>query len=98
MSEAENEYTLSLSTPDGTIYSGDIVSMVAPGLSGKLGILSGHMPLLCVLKAGPLVCREKGGRWLQFDIGEGVLRITPEGASVLSDTAIKVPIRLAPRF
>jgi len=98
MSEAEKEYKLSLLTPDGIVYSGDVVSMVAPGQSGKLGVLSGHMPLLCVLKSGPLVCREMGGRWLQFDIGEGVLRITPEEVSILTDTATRVPIRLAPRF
>ena len=72
--------------------------MVAPGLSGKLGVLSGHMPLLCVLKPGELVCREKKGGWLQFEIREGILEVTPEGANILTDGAVRIPVRVAPRF
>jgi len=72
--------------------------MVAPGASGKLGILNQHMPLLCLMNSGTLVCLEKGGSWLHFEISEGVLDVTPEGVDVIVDRAERVPISLAPRF
>ncbi len=93
-----NTYTLSLLTPSGTVFRGEVVSVVLPGVSGKLGVLAGHMPLLSLLRCGSLVCRERGGGWLQFEIGEGVLDVTPDSVEIMTDHVEKVPISLAPRF
>lgn len=89
---------MTLMTPEGIVYAGEVISMVAPGASGKLGILYQHMPLLCLMKSGTLVCLEKGGSWLHFEIGEGVLDVTPDGVDIMVDRAERVPISLAPRF
>jgi len=91
-------YSMTLMTPEGIVYAGEVISMVAPGASGKLGILNQHMPLLCLMNSGTLVCLEKGGSWLHFEISEGVLDVTPEGVDVIVDRAERVPISLAPRF
>jgi len=91
-------FPMKLMTPDGILYTGDVISMVAPGASGKLGILFQHMPLLCLLKSGTLICLDKRGAWLHFEIGEGFLDVTPEGVDVMVDSAERVPISLAPRF
>jgi F-type H+-transporting ATPase subunit epsilon len=98
MVDAGKDYSLAVLTPEGLVYSGDVVSLVAPGKSGKLGVLANHMPLLCALSKGALVCREREGAWLHFDIDEGILEVTPEGVRVLTDAAERVPIRIAPRF
>jgi F-type H+-transporting ATPase subunit epsilon len=98
MVDAGKDYSLTVLTPEGPVYSGDVVSLVAPGESGKLGVLAHHMPLLCALSKGELVCREREGAWLHFDIQEGILEVTPEGVRVLTDAAERVPIRIAPRF
>lgn len=92
------DYRLDLVTPDGTVFAGQVVSAVAPGKSGRLGVLAGHMPLLCVLKPGVLLLHEKSSKWLQFEIGEGILEVTPEGVSVMADFARRAPLRVAPRF
>jgi len=92
------DYRLAVVTPTGTAYSGQVVSVVAPGVSGRLGILAGHMPLLCVLQPGALLCHEKTGAWLQIEIGAGVLEVTPHGAVIIVDEARRVPLRVAPRF
>jgi F-type H+-transporting ATPase subunit epsilon len=98
MIETDNDYLLTLLTPEGIVYAGEVVSLVAPGRSGKLGVLAHHMPLLCALSKGELVCRDKEGAWLHFEIEEGILEVTPEGVRVLTDAATRVPIRIAPRF
>jgi F-type H+-transporting ATPase subunit epsilon len=98
MIDAIKHYSLTVLTPEGPVYTGDVVSLVAPGKSGKLGVLANHMPLLCALSKGALVCRERKGAWLHFDIEEGILEVTPQGVRVLTDSAERVPIRIAPRF
>jgi F-type H+-transporting ATPase subunit epsilon len=98
MIEADKPYSLTVLTPEGTVYTGNVVSLVVPGREGKLGVLANHMPLLCALAEGELVCREKGGAWLHFEIAEGILEVTPEGVRILTDSAERVPIRVAPRF
>lgn len=35
-----------------TIYSGDIVMMVAPSVEGEIGILPGHAPIVAKLHSG----------------------------------------------
>ncbi|MBN1423500.1 ATP synthase F1 subunit epsilon [Candidatus Fermentibacteria bacterium] len=96
--ETTPDYRLTVVTPDGTAYDGHVQSIVAPGKSGRLGILAKHMPLLCVLKPGSLLFHEKRGSWLQFEIGEGILEVTPEGAAIMADFARRAPLRVAPRF
>lgn len=98
MIAVNKDYSLTVLTPEGIVYTGDVVSLVAPGKSGKLGVLAHHMPLLCALSKGELVCREKEGAWLHFEIEEGILEVTPEGVRILTDSAERVPIRIAPRF
>ncbi len=94
----QKDYRLAVVTPGGTVYEGDVVSIVAPGQEGRLGILADHMPLLCVLKPGALLCHEKTGAWLQFDIGPGLLEVTPQAVRVIADEARRVPLRVAPRY
>ena len=50
------------------------------------------------LSKGALVCREQKGAWLHFEIEEGILEVTPEGVRILTDSAERVPIKVAPRF
>ncbi|MCU0610229.1 MAG: F0F1 ATP synthase subunit epsilon [Candidatus Eisenbacteria bacterium] len=92
------DYPLAVVTPVGTVYSARVLSVVAPGLSGRLGVLARHMPLLCVLRPGPLLCHEASGVWLQFEVEAGILEVTPEGAEIIVDDARRVPLRVSPRF
>ena len=98
MIDATKHYQLTVLTPEGPVYTGDVVSLVAPGKSGKLRVLAHHVPLLCALSKGALVCREQKGAWLHFEIEEGILEVTPEGVRILTDSAERVPIKVAPRF
>lgn len=98
MMETEKTFSLTLVTPDGVAFQGDVVSVVVQGAGGKFGMLAGHMPLLSLVDAGTLVCRDASGGWFHFEIGEGILEATPEGVEIMTDSAERVAITLAPRF
>lgn len=70
------------------IYSGDIKELVATGVSGELGILPGHAPLLTELAPGPIQLRKADGEEV-FYIKGGFLEIQPDSIHILADDAIR---------
>ena len=43
---------MSLVTPEGPAFDGDVEMMVVPGADGEIGVLARHAPLVALLKAG----------------------------------------------
>ena len=58
----EKAYKLEIITPQGTVYSGDVISIVAPGELGYLGVLAGHAPLVTTLVRGKFTASLPHGR------------------------------------
>ena len=73
-------------TPDRTVYGGDVESLRAPAWEGELGVLAGHAPLLCALRAGEVRCRAGGGTQV-FSVSGGFLEVSAGKAVVLADSA-----------
>jgi hypothetical protein len=46
------EFSVSVVTPDGPAYEGDAEMIIVPGVSGEIGVLARHAPLIATLKAG----------------------------------------------
>src|SRR4029078_3089969 len=46
------KFDVSLVTPDGAAYEGQIEMIVVPGQIGEIGVLARHAPLIATLKAG----------------------------------------------
>ena len=44
-----------ISSPDGNIFEGQIVSIIVRGVSGELAVLAGHIPFVTSLK--PCDCK-----------------------------------------
>jgi len=66
-----------------SLFSGDAVSITAPGITGELQILSGHEPLITVLKAGSITVEDNEGEKHVFEIEHGYLEVTAEQATVM---------------
>ncbi len=58
---------LDIVTPDGALFSGEITSIVVPGVNGAFEMLNNHAPIVAILQAGTV--RIKADK---FDIDETV--------------------------
>lgn len=70
-----------------SLYDGEAVMVVVPGVGGELGILPRHIPLLTTIKPGLLkINLPDGGEELLYVSG-GVLEVQPQKVTVLADSA-----------
>lgn len=51
---------LTIVTPEGQAYHGEVEYVVLPGVEGEFGVLAGHEPFLSALKSGPLELSANG--------------------------------------
>ena len=70
------------------IYSGTAEMVFAPLVTGEVGILPRHAPLLARMKPGEVRVR-KGEEELFFYVSGGMLEIQPHVVTVLADTAVR---------
>lgn len=75
---------LEVVTPEKQLFSGEVDSVLAPGLEGQLGILPHHAPLIAALTTGELVAR-RGEEELIFAIHGGCIQVLPDRVIVLAD-------------
>jgi len=78
-------YTLTIVTPEEVIFEDEVVSIVAPGSEGYLGILTGHAPLITALVPGKLTVKGKEGEESVFSLSRGFLEVSDNVATVLAD-------------
>lgn len=70
------------------IYSGTAEMVFAPLVTGEVGILPRHAPLLARMKPGEVRVRN-GEEELFFYVSGGLLEIQPHVVTVLADTAVR---------
>ncbi len=79
-------FLLEIVTPEQVLLSKQVESAVVPAAEGYLGILAGHAPLLCLLKAGEITIRDERGTTFYFTSG-GFLEATPTKVNLLTESA-----------
>jgi F-type H+-transporting ATPase subunit epsilon len=82
-----NTLKLEIITPDAVVYSEDVEMVTLPGVEGQLGILPQHIRLMTQMVPGEMIVR-KSGHDDFFAVGEGLIEITGERVSILTDMAI----------
>jgi F-type H+-transporting ATPase subunit epsilon len=73
-------------TPERLVLSEEAESLVVPAERGYLGVLAGHAPLLCTLRPGEILIR-KDGKDLHYATAGGFMEVTPQKASLLTESA-----------
>ncbi len=77
-------YRFTILTPKARILDQDVVSIVAPGEAGYLGVLANHAPLVSTMTEGHLKVTSPGGeKW--YRIGGGILRVAHNSAVLLTE-------------
>ncbi|MBR1970388.1 MAG: hypothetical protein IKA17_08550 [Clostridia bacterium] len=78
-----NTFNLVISSPEGEVFSGEVVKIILRGAIGDLAVMAGHIPFVTSVKEGE--CRvtfpeeEKTAT-----IGGGMLSVTKEQVTLLS--------------
>ncbi|HMG35511.1 MAG TPA: F0F1 ATP synthase subunit epsilon [Blastocatellia bacterium] len=80
---------LEIVTPEATVYSEDVEMVTLPGIEGQLGILPNHVCLMTQLVPGEMIVR-KNGRSDSLAVGEGLVDVTGDRVSILTDMAVPV--------
>ncbi len=62
-------------TPVGVKFAGEAASIVAPSVSGDVGILPGHQPMLAALRTGPALVTIAGQEPLHLVIDAGYMHV-----------------------
>jgi F-type H+-transporting ATPase subunit epsilon len=89
--ETGRTFALSLVTPDGAVFEGEVEMLVVPGDAGEIGVLARHAPLVAMLKAGSTrVYRDRDSQdVLEFATGPGFFKVEQDRALALVDDAVE---------
>ena len=79
--------TLEIVTPEARVYSDTVATVVVPTLTGEIGILPGHIPLLTQVVSGELRLM-KDGKEQFLVVGKGFAQIESDKVSILAEHAI----------
>ena len=77
---------LEVVTPERLVLREKVDEVVVPGMSGEVGILPDHTPLISQLQSGVLTYR-KGTEKKLLHVGGGFVEVLPDRVSVLADVA-----------
>lgn len=89
MAQERRTFELSLVTPDGPAFEGEVEMLIVPGQDGEIGVLARHAPLVATLKAGGTrvhIRREEEIR--EFATGPGFFKVEQDRALALVDDAV----------
>ena len=81
---------LSIVTPLGKIFEGDIKEATFPGMEGEFGVLEGHAPLVTSLQPGVITINKPNGKKELVAINWGYVEVTPDHVNVLADGAVPI--------
>ena len=81
------EFKFVISTPEGNLFSGDIVKISVRGTEGDLAVMAGHTPFVTSVK--PCKCKMElpDGTEKFFDIERGLLSVSGEVVTLMSGSA-----------
>jgi F-type H+-transporting ATPase subunit epsilon len=73
-------------TPERRLLAEEVDMVTLPGVSGQMGVLRGHMPLLSTLDIGEIVLHSKRGQ-RHIAVHGGVVEVRPDKVTILADLA-----------
>ena len=77
-------FPLTISSPDGDLFCGDVIKISVRGVEGELAVMAGHIPFVTALK--PCECRIEldNGDIKKGHIDGGILTVSSEKVTLLS--------------
>ncbi|WRC80894.1 F0F1 ATP synthase subunit epsilon [Helicobacter pylori] len=78
---------ISVVVPEGEVYTGEVKSVVLPGVEGEFGVLYGHSNMITLLQAGVIEI-EMDSQREHIAISWGYAEVTGEHVDILADGAV----------
>jgi F-type H+-transporting ATPase subunit epsilon len=89
VAQERRTFDLSLVTPEGPAFEGEVEMVVVPGAAGEIGVLARHAPLVATLKAGGThIHIERDEEIVDFATGPGFFKVEQDRALALVDDAV----------
>lgn len=80
-------FTFELVSPERLLFSGEVRSVVVPGMEGEFTVLEHHAPLMATLKPGIVTVEESAATRRLFVRG-GFAEVSSAGLTILAEQAI----------
>lgn len=81
---------LSIVTPYGMIFDGEVKSVVLPGVEGEFGVLYGHCNFLSLLKAGVIDIEFMDNTRELIAINWGYAKVNATSVDILANGAVAI--------
>jgi F-type H+-transporting ATPase subunit epsilon len=89
LADERRTFVVSLVTPEGAAFEGEVEMLVVPGDAGEIGVLARHAPLVAMLKAGSTrLWVRRDGDVREFATGPGFFKVEQDRALALVDDAV----------
>ena len=85
---AHEKFKVEILSPEGEVFSGEVEMVSTRTVTGSIGFLANHTPLLAMLDPTELRLYKSESDVVRFAQGEGYLQVAPEQVLVLVEDAI----------
>ncbi len=82
---ADKGFRLTVFTQEKAVLDQQVLSIVAPGSEGYLGVLRDHAPLVTQLMPGKLTVKDLGGNATVYVVSGGFLEVNHNTVTILAD-------------
>jgi len=83
----EKTFKIEVITPERTVLTQEVVSLIVPAMEGQLGIMADHAPLIAELIIGEIWFRCPNGEVIRLATSGGFLEVRENTTRILVDTA-----------
>ena len=83
-----NDLLVNIVSPSGSIFSGTVSAVIAPGSTGEMTLLPKHAPLLSSLTKGKITLMGTTDKQSVFEINSGFLEISNDKLTILVEDVL----------
>ena len=77
-------FLLTISSPDGALFSGQVERITLRGAEGDLAVMAGHVPFITSVQPGDCAVHLEDGTRKQATTEGGLLTVTHESVTLLT--------------
>jgi F-type H+-transporting ATPase subunit epsilon len=86
----DSTFTVEVLTPEGEVFRGDVVSVSTKTVSGEIGVLANHVPILAALEPNLLRLQVSDSERVELAQAHGIMQVFGNQAEILVEEAIPV--------